>query len=44
VLTSGGAEKTDALLGAMNLIRPTVLITDEESARRMLAERAGAAS
>lgn len=44
VLTSGGAEKTDALLGAMNLIRPTVLITDEESARRMLAERAGAVS
>ncbi|MDH4990635.1 sugar-binding transcriptional regulator [Aquamicrobium lusatiense] len=44
VLTSGGSEKTDALLGAMNLIRPTVLITDEESARRMLAERAGAAS
>lgn len=42
VLTSGGAEKTDALLGAMNLIRPTVLITDEESARRMLAGHAGA--
>lgn len=42
VLTSGGAEKTDALLGAMNLIRPTVLITDEESARRMLAGHVGA--
>ncbi|MBW8909236.1 MAG: sugar-binding transcriptional regulator [Mesorhizobium sp.] len=37
ILTSGGAEKTEALLGAMNLIAPTVLITDEESARRMLA-------
>lgn len=36
VLTSGGAEKTEALLGAMRLIAPTVLITDEESARRML--------
>lgn len=36
ILTSGGAEKTDALLGAMNLIAPTILITDEESARRML--------
>ncbi|TIW91936.1 MAG: sugar-binding transcriptional regulator, partial [Mesorhizobium sp.] len=30
-------EKTEALLGAMNLVAPTVLITDEESARRMLA-------
>jgi DNA-binding transcriptional regulator LsrR (DeoR family) len=28
----------------MNLIRPTVLITDEESARRMLAERADTAA
>jgi DNA-binding transcriptional regulator LsrR (DeoR family) len=36
ILTSGGAEKTEALLGAMKLIAPTVLITDEESARRML--------
>lgn len=41
ILTSGGEEKIGALMGAMNLIRPTVLITDEESARRMLAERAG---
>ena len=30
------AEKTEALLGAMTLIAPTVLITDEETARRML--------
>ncbi|AZO06919.1 sugar-binding transcriptional regulator [Mesorhizobium sp. M2A.F.Ca.ET.037.01.1.1] len=37
ILTSGGEEKTEALLGAMNLVAPTVLITDEESARRMLA-------
>ena len=36
ILTSGGAEKTEALLGAMRLIAPTVLITDEASARRML--------
>lgn len=36
ILTSGGQEKTEALLGAMNLIAPTVLITDEHSARRML--------
>jgi DNA-binding transcriptional regulator LsrR (DeoR family) len=36
ILTSGGPEKIEALLGAMNLIAPTVLITDEESARRVL--------
>lgn len=41
ILTSGGAEKTEALLGAMKLIAPTVLITDEESARRMLAAAGG---
>lgn len=38
ILTSGGEEKIDALLGAMHLIAPTVLITDEQSARRMLEE------
>ncbi|QPC90628.1 sugar-binding transcriptional regulator [Mesorhizobium sp. INR15] len=37
ILTSGGEEKTEALLGAMTLVAPTILITDEESARRMLA-------
>ncbi|WP_370462174.1 sugar-binding transcriptional regulator [Phyllobacterium sp. SYP-B3895] len=36
VLTSGGKEKVRALYGAMALIRPTVFITDEESARRLL--------
>jgi DNA-binding transcriptional regulator LsrR (DeoR family) len=40
ILTSGGHEKTEALLGAMHLIAPTVLITDEESARRMLQAHA----
>ncbi|OQM77639.1 sugar-binding transcriptional regulator [Manganibacter manganicus] len=40
ILTSGGQEKTEALLGAMNLIAPTVLITDEHSARRMLDAQA----
>ena len=39
ILTSGGDDKTLALLGAMKLIQPTVLITDERSARRMLKER-----
>ena len=36
ILTSGGADKIDALLGAMKLVRPTVLITDEHSAKRMI--------
>jgi len=40
ILTSGGPEKIDALVGAMTLLAPTVLITDEESARRMLERQA----
>lgn len=36
ILTSGGEEKIEALLGAMTLIAPTILITDEASAQRML--------
>ncbi|HTV68832.1 MAG TPA: sugar-binding transcriptional regulator [Rhizobiaceae bacterium] len=36
ILTSGGAEKIDALKGAMKLLTPTVLITDEESARKII--------
>ena len=36
ILTSGGKEKIEALLGAMKLLRPTVFITDEESAAEML--------
>lgn len=42
ILTSGGQEKTEALLGAMHLVKPTVLITDEESARRMLEAQGSA--
>jgi len=42
ILTSGGPEKIAALIGAMKLIEPTVLITDEESARRMIELTAGA--
>jgi DNA-binding transcriptional regulator LsrR (DeoR family) len=38
ILTSGGPEKTEAMAGAMKLLRPTVLITDEESARRLLEQ------
>lgn len=37
VLASGGADKAEALLGGVALLKPTVLITDEESARQMLA-------
>lgn len=37
ILTSGGLEKVDPLLGAMRLLSPTVLITDEVAARAMLA-------
>ncbi|WP_246727750.1 sugar-binding transcriptional regulator [Chelativorans sp. Marseille-P2723] len=36
ILTSGGADKTGALLGAIAVIEPHVLITDEFSARRLL--------
>lgn len=39
ILTSGGPEKVEALVGAMTLLSPTVLITDEESARRVIALR-----
>ena len=42
ILTSGGQDKIEALLGAMRLVEPTVLITDEESARRMLKAAVGA--
>ncbi|WP_425248530.1 sugar-binding transcriptional regulator [Chelativorans salis] len=36
ILTSGGADKTEALFGALAVIEPHVLITDEFSARRLL--------
>lgn len=38
ILASGGREKIDALHGAMALIRPTVLITDESTAAALLAD------
>jgi DNA-binding transcriptional regulator LsrR (DeoR family) len=37
ILTSGGAHKTEAILGAMRLLRPTVFITDEMTATAVLA-------
>ncbi len=37
ILTSGGADKTAALLGAIKLAQPTTFITDELTARELLA-------
>jgi len=37
ILASGGAQKVDALLGALRLIAPTALITDEHCARALVA-------
>ena len=36
IIASGGVRKAEALLGAIRLIRPTVLVTDEFAARRIL--------
>lgn len=36
IIASGGLRKAEALLGAIRLIRPTVLVTDEFAARRIL--------
>lgn len=36
ILTSGGPGKTQAVLGALRLLRPTVFITDEATAGRVL--------
>lgn len=38
VLVSGGPEKVHALLGAINVLEPTVLITDEVTARALLEQ------
>lgn len=36
IIASGGLRKAEALLGAIRLVRPTVLVTDEFAARRIL--------
>lgn len=36
ILTSGGPEKVEAILGALKLLKPTVFITDEVTAAAML--------
>ncbi|MCB8881393.1 sugar-binding transcriptional regulator [Acidisoma cellulosilytica] len=38
ILTSGGAAKVDAILGAMTLIKPNIFITDEITAGLLLNE------
>ncbi len=38
ILTSGGADKTAALIGGLRLLRPHIFITDEASAQRLLDE------
>lgn len=38
VLASGGPEKSDVLRAALAFVRPTVLVTDERSAGRLLGE------
>jgi DNA-binding transcriptional regulator LsrR (DeoR family) len=37
ILASGGAHKTQAILGAMRALRPTVFITDEMTAKALLS-------
>jgi len=37
ILASGGREKINAILGALKLLRPTVLITDEATAAALIA-------
>ncbi len=37
ILTSGGPGKVEAIIGAIRLVRPTVLVTDEVTAAAMLA-------
>jgi len=36
IIASGGLRKSEALLGAIRMVRPTVLVTDEFAARRIL--------
>jgi len=36
ILTSGGIDKVPALLGALRMLRPHILVTDEIAARAIL--------
>jgi DNA-binding transcriptional regulator LsrR (DeoR family) len=42
VMAAGGAAKIEALRGAARLLRPTTLVTDETTARTLLAVDPGA--
>jgi len=42
VMAAGGAAKIEALRGAVRLLRPTTLVTDETTARTLLAADPGA--
>ena len=39
ILCSGGLDKVDAMIGAIKLIKPTVLITDEVTAAALIRQR-----
>jgi len=42
ILASGGQDKAEAILGALRLVRPTVLVTDELAAAKILDLDSGA--
>jgi len=39
IVASGGAHKTDAMIGAFRLLKPTVLVTDEETVKALLSRK-----
>lgn len=41
ILISGGADKTDIMLATIDALKPTVLVTDEQSAKRLLDTKLG---
>jgi DNA-binding transcriptional regulator LsrR (DeoR family) len=41
-MAAGGAAKIEALRGAVRLLRPTTLVTDETTARTLIAVDPGA--
>lgn len=42
VMAGGGVAKVEALRGAARLLKPTMLVTDETTARTLIAAEAGA--
>ena len=39
IIASGGVQKTAAMIGAFRLLKPTVVVTDEETAKALLARK-----